>query len=64
MTLRVRPRGGAWTSAPAKLVGRRTYEAVLGPFAQGPELADYYAAAGTLTAPAGAPERFYTVTLV
>ncbi|MGE5644233.1 MAG: hypothetical protein ACM336_00440 [Acidobacteriota bacterium] len=63
VTLRVRPRGGVWTSAPAKLVGRRTYEAVLGPFAPGPELADYYATAGTITAPAGAPGQFYTVTL-
>ena len=64
VTLHVRPRGGEWTAAPAKLVGRRTYQAILGPFAPGPELADYYVSADRLTAPAGAPEQFYTVTLV
>ena len=64
VTLHVRPRGGEWTTAPAKLVGRRTYQTVLGPFTAGPELADYYVSAAGLTAPAGAPEQFYTVTLV
>ena len=64
VALHVRPRGGAWSRTAAKLAGRRTYEAVLGPFAPGPELAEYYAAAGEVTAPAGAPGQFYTVTLV
>ncbi len=62
--LNVRPRGGEWTRITARLAGRQTYEALLGPFAPGPELADYYAAAGSATAPAGAPAQFYTVTLV
>jgi hypothetical protein len=63
VTLHVRPRGGEWTATPAKLLGRHTYEAMLGPLPVGPGLADYYASAEGITAPAGAPRQFYTVTL-
>ena len=65
--LHTRVRGVAqWTSSPAKLAGRRTYEARLGPFAPGPALAEYYvsANAGKLTAPPEAPKNSYLVTLI
>jgi len=64
VTLHTRVCCGEWTAAAAKLRGRRTYEAVFGPFAPGPALVDYYVSAGKLTAPAEAPKQFYTATLV
>ncbi len=67
--LHIRLRGeNQWRSAAAKLLGRRTYEAFLGPLPPEAELAEYYvsaeAAGRTLTAPEGAPERSYRVTVV
>jgi hypothetical protein len=62
-----RPRGAAaWSSAPAKLLGRRTFEAVLGPFAPGPALVEYYVSAEAgkrVSPPAGAKDP-YLITLV
>lgn len=44
--LRTRLRGvTAWTETPARLLGRRTYEAILGPFAATAEFVEYSAAA-------------------
>ena len=63
--LHARGRGRAgWTSTPARLAGRKTYHAVLGPFAAGPELAEYYVSAGGRTAPPEAPRNSYLVTLI
>lgn len=52
-----------WDAVPAKLAGRRTYIATLGPFPPEAELVDYYVTAGRLTAPADAPTYMYTVTV-
>ena len=52
-----------WDATPAKLAGRRTYTATLGPFPPEAELVDYYVTAGNLTAPANAPTHLYTVTV-
>ncbi len=65
----VRLRGErAWRVSPARLLGRRTYEAFLGPFPAGAALAAYYASATVdgrqLTAPAGAPREAARVTIV
>jgi hypothetical protein len=45
VAVHTRMRGGEWISKPAKLVQRRTYEAVLGPFAGMAEYVEYYATA-------------------
>ena len=45
VTVRTRQRAGEWMSKPAKLVERRTYQAMLGPFPGDAEYVDYYAAA-------------------
>jgi hypothetical protein len=43
VTLHTRPRGAAaFTAAPARLLGRRTYAAMLGPFEPGAELVEYH----------------------
>lgn len=48
-----RPRGpAAWTRTPARHVARKTYEAMLGPFASEPNLTEYEVSAGDLTSPA------------
>jgi hypothetical protein len=52
-----------WDATPAKLAGRRTYTATLGPFPPEAELVDYYVTAGHLAAPANAPTYLYTVTM-
>jgi hypothetical protein len=65
--LHTRPRGAAqWTTAPAKPLGRRTYEVELGPFSVGAPLVEYFVSAedGRLTAPPAAPKNSYMVTLV
>jgi hypothetical protein len=66
VTLYVRS-GGAWSAAPARLMGRRTWEAILGPLpARGPA-AEYYLTAafpsGPCSAPLDAPVRTYPLTL-
>jgi hypothetical protein len=43
--LNTRLRGGSWQANPAKLAGRRTYEAVLGPFPTAVECVEYRASA-------------------
>lgn len=59
VTLRTRVRGSqVWFSTPAKLAGRRTWQVTLGPFPDGPALAEYYVSAGKLASPR------YLVTLV
>ena len=64
VALYTRVRGtGEWSHVPAKLMGRRTYQATLGPFRAPGSLVDYYARAGRLTAPSDAPRLFYTATL-
>jgi hypothetical protein len=68
VTLHVRPRGSVqWSTLPARLLGRRTYEAHLGPFHTGAALAEYYFSAdvGTrkLTAPPEPATHPYLVTL-
>lgn len=45
VAVHTRLHGGAWISKPAKLVQRRTYEGVLGPFAGAAEYVEYYATA-------------------
>jgi hypothetical protein len=67
MTLHTRVRGaGKWTATPASLLGRRTYQAMLGPM-DGAELAEYYVSAkiggAKLTAPLDAPVNTYGLTL-
>ncbi len=68
VTLHTRLCGREWTARPAKLLGRKTYEAMLGPFPTAPEMVEYYvtADAGTakLVAPLTAPAAAYTATLV
>lgn len=67
VVLHTRAKGAAqWSASAATLLGRRTYEAQLGPFNPGPALVEYYvsAEAGKLTAPPAAPKNAYMVTLV
>jgi hypothetical protein len=65
VALYTRIRGtGEWSPVPAKLLGRHTWEAALGPFRAAGSLVDYYARAGRLTAPFDAPRLFYTVTIL
>ncbi|HVN03567.1 MAG TPA: hypothetical protein VMT86_04060 [Bryobacteraceae bacterium] len=45
VTVRTRPRGGEWSSKPAELVQRRTYQTTLGPFPGATEYVDYLAEA-------------------
>jgi hypothetical protein len=45
VAVHTRLRGGGWISKPATLVQRRTYEAVLGPFAGMADYVQYYATA-------------------
>jgi hypothetical protein len=59
VTLNYRMAGSRnWVRATAKLTGRKTYEAVLGPFTGNTGWVEYYASAGNLASPA------YAVTLV
>ncbi len=52
VALHTRARGAnQWSRTPARLAGRRTWEATLGPFPQCPELAEYYISAGKLVSP-------------
>jgi hypothetical protein len=57
-----------WTAAPAKLLGRRTYEAVLGPFDPNAVLVDYFASASvgsaSLVSPPAGDKKPHTITLV
>jgi hypothetical protein len=68
VTLHTRSRGAAWTARPCRLMGRRTYEVVIGPFDPASPLADYYftseIGSEKLVAPADAPKGSYTLTLV
>lgn len=66
--LNVRERGDAsWKQIPARLVERRTYEAVVGPLDPARPLAEYYVSASLggrkHVAPASAPHQPYLVTL-
>jgi hypothetical protein len=52
VALNYRPAGSRnWARTPAKLAGRRTYEAVLGPFTGEDGWVEYYASAGSLMSP-------------
>ncbi len=57
-----------WQTSAAIHVGRSVYAAKLGPFAAGDSIVEYYAAAdgeqGSLTAPAEAPQRTYTLSVM
>lgn len=57
-----------WRTVPAKLMGRWTWQAFLGPFSSGAGLGRYYVSArageNALTAPLEAPENCYTITLI
>ncbi len=57
-----------WRSVAATLAGRRTYQALLGPFPRDAALGEYYVSAqvgaAQLTAPPGAPGNSYSLTLV
>ena len=57
-----------WTAAPAKLLGRRTYEAVLGPFDPNALLVDYFASAlvgpAKLVSPPAGDQKPHTIALV
>jgi hypothetical protein len=69
VAVHLRPRGAAaWTSVPVRLLGRRTYEAKLGPFDSSVSLAEYYVSAsvGTerLTAPPDPGRQPYLLTLL
>ena len=64
-----RPVGASqWTTAPAKLMGRRTYQATLGPFDTAAPLIEYFVSASVGTAklvtPPGAEKKPHTITLV
>ena len=62
VTLHARPRGAAaFTAVPARLRGRRTYEATLGPFEAGPELVEYYVTARIGTADVRTESFFLTL---
>jgi hypothetical protein len=68
VTLHTRLYGaGEWKAAPARLMGRRTYEVTLGPFDAAAPLAEYYASARVgnraVTAPPDAPAGSYFVTV-
>ncbi|MBS1871981.1 MAG: hypothetical protein JSU00_02115 [Acidobacteria bacterium] len=56
-----------WITTPAKLVGRRTYQATLGPFAPIAPLVEYYVSASTgaalLTAPPAGGGQPYVITM-
>lgn len=59
VTLNTRRQGSAaWVRTPAKSIGRKSYEAVLGPFPPGSPLVEYYISAGERRTPS------YFVTLV
>ncbi len=66
--LHVRPRGGQWSTIPASLLGRRTYEVKLGEFETRAALAEYSFSAkvGTqkLTAPPDPQNHPYLLTLL
>ena len=68
VTLHTRAVGAAgWTLSPAKLLGRRTYEAWLGGAMGSAEIAEYCVSAAsgrnTLYAPLSAPAKGYRITL-
>jgi hypothetical protein len=69
VALHVRPRGtDAWSTIPARLLGRRTYEARLGPLDFSTPLAEYYFTANVgetkLTAPPESAKQPYQLTLL
>ncbi|MCX6620480.1 MAG: twin-arginine translocation signal domain-containing protein [Acidobacteria bacterium] len=68
VSLHTRLPGGEWAVHRARLLGRKTYEAVLGPFPATSEMVEYYvtaeADANKLVAPPSAPAAAYTATLV
>jgi hypothetical protein len=68
VTLNTRARGiSGWTQTPAQLMGRRTWQVVLGPFDSAQELVEYYVSAsigGTRhVAPPSAPRNSYLITM-
>ncbi len=65
VTLHTRVSGDPeWTNTRAAVLGRKTYEVTLGPFASGPSFAEYYISGGTRVSPPDAPKKTYLVTLV
>lgn len=67
--LHTRAAGAAqWTATPAKLMGRRTYQATLGPFDTEAPLADYFVSASVgaarLVSPPAGEKKPHTITLV
>jgi hypothetical protein len=69
VTLHTRVIGNrSWTSIPATLMGRRTYQARVGSFDSGKALAEYYVSASIgeskHVAPVSAPDEPYLVTLL
>ncbi len=69
MQLHTRQQGTqAWQSHPVTHVGRSVYGATLGPFSAGQEIVEYYATTGgeqgNFTAPAEAPQRAYTLSVL
>lgn len=67
VTLHTRLRGGEWKEQPARLLGRATYQASLGPFPPAAGIVEYYVSAQAantrLVAPLSAPVSNYTATL-
>ena len=68
VTLNTRARGvPGWTETAAQLMGRRTWQATLGPFESAPDLVEYYVAAtiGNTrhVAPPSAPHDSYLITM-
>ncbi len=68
VTLNTRARGvPSWTQTPAQLMGRRTWQATLGPFESATDLVEYYVAASIggarHVAPLSAPEDSYLMTI-
>jgi len=68
VALHVRPLGAGWSTVAARLLGRRTYEARLGPLDSSASLAEYYFSASVgdkkLTAPPEPARQPYQVTLL
>jgi hypothetical protein len=61
VALHTRPRGGVWDILPAKLLGRRTYGAWLGPFESAAPVVEYFVRAGAGNATLSTPTCFVTV---
>jgi hypothetical protein len=68
VTLSTRARGvSGWTQTEAQLMGRRTWQATLGPFESALDLVEYYVSASIggarHVAPPGAPNDSYLITM-